>query len=482
MKTDSRDLVDELLINSESEWLEFKVGVSDSEVIGELCSALSNGAALVGRDGGYVVWGVDDKSRRIVGTSFNPETAKRGNQDLRIYLAKMLDPCPLLEFKEVAHPQGRVVLLEVSAAVGVPTAFRNTSYIRIGSANSNLRQHRQVHEKLIARLGKFNWEEAAAEEHLEQDQVLELLDWEKYFKRIKKPKPTTPEEICDRLESEALIRKNDAGKWDITNLGAILFAKSLSNFGISMARKGIRLVVYRGDGKTSEVKDKRDGEKGYVLDFDDILDRVYDHVHVREKIDNLYREDSPDFSWRAIRELLVNALIHQDFHIAGAGPQIYMFRNRLQIDNPGESLVPPERMIDSSPRSRNQNLANLMRRMDFCEERGSGVDIVIKESYKFPPPEFRVGNDSTQVILHGPRDFRQITKVERVRACYQHAVIMYLEDKKMTNATLRDRFGLSGNGSSSAFASGVIRDAVNEEWIKPLDLDHPRSGYVPIWA
>ena len=348
--------------------------------------------------------------------------------------------------------------------------------------NSESERHRQVHEGLIARLGKSNWEDAVAKEHLEQDQVLELLDWEKYFQRTKNPKPIASEEILERLETESLIRKNDAGKWNITNLGAILFARNLSNFGVLMARKGVRLAVYRGDGKTSEVKDKRDGEKGYVLDCDDILDRIYDHVHVREKINDLYREDIPDFSRRAIRELLVNALIHQDFRITGADPQIYMFRNRLQIDNPGESLVAPERMIDSSPRSRNPKLANLMCRMDFCEERGSGVDIVIKESYKFPPPEFRVENDSTQVILHGPRDFRQITKVERVRACYQHAVIMHLDGGRMTNATLRDRFGLSGSGSSSVFASGVIRDAVHEGWIKSLDPGHPRSGYVPIWA
>lgn len=196
--------------------------------------------------------------------------------------------------------------------------------------------------------------------------MLELLDWERYFRRIKKPEPTTSEEICERLEAEALIRKNDADKWDVTNLGAVLFARSLSNFGTSIARKGIRLVVYRGDGKTSEVRDKKDGEKGYVLDFDDILDRIYDHVHVREKIKGSYKEDSPDFPRRSTRELLVNALIHQDFHITGAGPQIYVFRNRLQIDNPEESLIAPERMIDLSPRSRNQQVSIFDKSYGVC--------------------------------------------------------------------------------------------------------------------
>ena len=91
-----------------------------------------------------------------MGTSFDPETVKHGNQYLPIYLAKMLDPCPLLEFKKIMHLQGRIVFLIVSVAKGVPTAFQDISYVRIGSAVSNLRQHRQVHEKLITRLGKFN--------------------------------------------------------------------------------------------------------------------------------------------------------------------------------------------------------------------------------------------------------------------------------------------------------------------------------------
>ena len=62
------DLVNELLGNDESEWLEFKKGNEDPEMIGKLCSALSNGARLVGRDKGYIVWGVDDETRRISST------------------------------------------------------------------------------------------------------------------------------------------------------------------------------------------------------------------------------------------------------------------------------------------------------------------------------------------------------------------------------------------------------------------------------
>ena len=477
------DLVNELLGNDESEWLEFKKGGEDPEVIGKLCSALSNGARLTDRDRGYVVWGVDDATRRIVGTSFDPKTKIKGNQSLRPWLLSMLNPRPLVEFRKIAHPRGDVVLLEVSAAVDVPTAYHGTAYVRIGSATQELQSNIQLHKKLNIHLGELNWEEALAKEHLEQEEVLDLLGWEKYFEYMKLPKPKTAAEICERLEAERLIRKNDAGKWDVTKLGAILFAGKLSKFGASMERKGIRLAIYNGRGKPSGVKDKMDGERGYVLDFDNILERINLHNPVREEISDSRRKDIPRFPKPAIRELLVNALVHQDFRITGAGPLIHVFSDKLEIDNPGASLVPPNRMIDHSPLTRNNMLGALMRRMDFCEERGSGLDMVIKEveSCKFPPPDFRVSGDSTQVILYGPRDFKDMTSDERLRACYQHAVIMYLGEGKMTNSTLRTRLGLPNSNSGPTYASNVIKSALDKGLIRHFDPSHPRSGYVPDW-
>ena len=477
------DLINELLGNDESEWLEFKKGSEDPKMIGKLCSALSNGARLVGRDKGYVVWGVDDETRQISGTSFNPETKKQENQSLYPWLLSMLEPRPSIEFKKITHPQGNVVLLEVSAAVDLPTAYRRIAYIRVGSVTQALQSNRQLYKKLITYLAEPDWEKAAAKEHLEQDQVFDLLDWGKYFECMKEPKPTNAVAICEKLEAEKLIRKNDAGKWDITKLGAVLFARKLSMFGSSMERKGIRLAIYNGRDKPSGVKDKMDGERGYVLDFDNILERINLHNPVKEERGYPYRKDIPRFPKPAIRELLVNALIHQDFHITGASPFIHMFIDKLEIDNPGASLVPSNRMIDLPPRTRNGRLGALMRRMDFCEEQGSGLDMVVREVefYKSPPPEFRVNEDSTQVILYGPRSFGDMTSMERLRACYQHAVIMHLRGGKMTNATLRTRLGLPPSNSGITYTSNIIRSALDNELIRHFDPRHPRSGYVPNW-
>jgi len=139
-------------------------------------------------------------------------------------------------------------------------------------------------------------------------------------------------------------------------------------------------------------------------------------------------------------------------------------------------------MIDYPPRSRNEALAALMRRMKLCEEQGSGLDKVIisAELYQLPPPKFQVEESSMQVILYAPRSFANMSIDERRRACYQHAVIKYLSGERMKNATLCERFGIESK--NAAQASKVINDAIRAELIQVADPEHPRAGYIPVWA
>ena len=92
----------------------------------------------------------------------------------------------------------------------------------------------------------------------------------------------------------------------------------------------------------------------------------------------------------AVRELVANALIHQDFFVTGAGPMVEIFDDRIEITNPGEPLVDTQRFVDTPPRSRNEALASLMRRFRICEERGSGIDKVVLqvELFQLPAPLF----------------------------------------------------------------------------------------------
>jgi predicted HTH transcriptional regulator len=159
-----------------------------------------------------------------------------------------------------------------------------------------------------------------------------------------------------------------------------------------------------------------------------------------------------------------------------------MFSDRLEITNPGQPLVQPERFLDFPPRSRNEALASLMRRMRLCEEQGTGIDkvIVAVELHQLPPPDFRVEGDTVRAVLYAPRRFAEMTPQERMRACYQHAALKYVCGQRMKNASLSERLGI--DPQNAAQASVVIRQALKAGLIRSADPAHPRAGYVPFWA
>ncbi|MFY9621714.1 MAG: ATP-binding protein [Pyrinomonadaceae bacterium] len=188
---------------------------------------------------------------------------------------------------------------------------------------------------------------------------------------------------------------------------------------------------------------------------------------------------------RAIRELVANAMIHQDFGISGTGPMVEIFDDRLEISNPGIPLIDPLRFIDHAPRSRNEILADLMRRLGICEERGSGFDKVVFEAevFQLPAPDIRLDSTHTRVILFAHQKLSEMDRKDKVRSCYQHCALLYVSNKRMTNSTLRSRFNISEE--EYFVASRIIRDTLNARLIKPEDPEsksRKHARYVPFWA
>jgi len=443
---------------------------------------LSNSARIEGRDCAYLVWGIDDETHAILGTDFNPDTKKIGGQVLALWLANSLQPSIAFSFRIVLHPAGRLVLLEIPAATGAPVAFNSVPYIRIGSATPKLTEYPQRYQQLIERLQPYRWEQGIARQYATGNEVLDLLDYSQYFRLTKQPLPDNRSGIFDKLEGDRLIVRDVGERWNITNLGAILFATRLGDFDAPLARKAVRFVAYGGRNRAATVTHRHDGQKGYAIGFEGLVSYLNDLLPKNEHIGSALREAHPLFPELAIRELVANALIHQDMTVSGAGPQIELFADRIEISNPGVPLVKPERMIDLPPRSRNEALAALMRRMGICEEQGSGLDKVLEqvELFQLPPPLFRAEESSTQVVLYAPRSFADMTPEERVRACYFHAVLRFLSGDKMKNASLCTRLGIAPK--NAAQASAVITKALDAGLIRIADPDHPRAGYVPHWA
>lgn len=484
LKQQERDiaLIDDLLSSdTEQNVLEFKHNNENPETIGTLCSALSNTACIEQKDFAYVIWGIDDDSGEVVGTCFDPDKKTIGNQVFNLWLMQRLRPRIAINFKKINHSKGKLVLLEIPAAHTTPVEYNKSAYIRIGSGTPRLSDFPEHFAKLISNLQSYNWEKAIAKSFVSADDVLKLLSYPSYFKLTKQILPENKSGILDKLEADNLIKPDVGGKWNVTNLGAILFADNLDDFDIAISRKGIRFVSYDGDNRSESVNRRIDGKKGYAEAFIGVITYINELLPVNEYIKTL-REPQLIFPEIAIREIIANALIHQDMTISGTGPLIELFNRRLEITNPGRSLVNKDRMIDLPPRSRNEALAALMRRMNMCEEQGTGLDKVIisVEINQLPPPEFQELAASMRVVLHAPRSFSEMTVDERTRACYQHSIIKYIQGEKMKNSSLCIRFGIEKQ--NAAQASLVIKSALEKKLIKAADSDHPRAGYTPFWA
>ncbi len=163
---------------------------------------------------------------------------------------------------------------------------------------------------------------------------------------------------------------------------------------------------------------------------------------------------------------------------------VEIFDDRMEITNPGSPLMDTLRFIDIPPKSRNEDLAAFMRRIEICEERGSGIDKVIEsvEHLILPPPDFINYDSSTKAILYAQKDFSDMDWEERVRACYQHACLCSVSNQVMTNASLRVRFGL--NETDSSTVSRIIQETLKRDLIKPADPDsHSKrhAKYIPFW-
>lgn len=487
MSTTASDYLTSLLLELcnqpvETPWLEFKENNASPEEIGEYLSALSNAAALHEKAHAYLIWGVNDATHEIVGTNFQPFLAKKGNEALENWLLRLLSPRLHFHFRELTHEGKRVVMLEILRASGRPTQFSGVEYIRVGSYRQKLKNHPQLEQELWRVFDTTPFEELVALPHVDEASILTLLDYPAYFELLGIPLPEDRSKILARLQEDYLIADDTAGHWDIKNLGAILFARNLDDFR-PLARKAVRVIVYEGKGRLKTLREQV-VRKGYAAGFTGLIDYIRALLPRSESVGSALRREVPIYPEEAIRELIPNALIHQDFSVTGSGPMIEIFADRMEITNPGEPLVKTDRFLDSPPRSRNETLASFMRRAGMCEERGSGVDKIVAatERYQLPAPLFEKPDGFTRAILFAHKPLRAMSRGERIHACYLHACLRYVERDFMTNSSLRARFGIAEQ--NSAVASRITREAIEDNFVKPFDPKQGRkyARYIPYWA
>jgi ATP-dependent DNA helicase RecG len=454
---------------SEHQNLEFKQAQTqyDNRKLYKYCVALAN------EGGGHLLLGIEDHPpRKVVGTAaFN---------DPIDMAAKMFNVLGFrVDIEEVLHPDGRVLVFHIPGRPrGTAFNFEGAYLMRAGEELVPMSEDRL---RGIFAEGQPDWLSQPALTGCDDDKVVQLLDTQSYFDLIHRPYPVDRAGVLERFEIEKLIDRQGGG-WSITNLGAILFAKKLDEFD-RVARKAPRVMVYEGAGKL-KTKTDTTGTKGYAVGFQGLVEFINRLVPSNEIIEHALRREVKMFPEIAVRELVANALIHQDFTESGTSVMIELYNDRMEISNPGKPFIPPDRFIDEY-QSRNERLADLMRRLGICEEKGSGIDKVIQavEAFQLPAPDFRVGERRTTVVVFAHLEIDQMDRNNRIRACYQHCCLRYVMNEQMTNQSLRERFKLADD--KSATVSQIIAATVGAGKIKLAQAAQksPRfRRYIPFWA
>ncbi len=460
--------------------LDWKAALSpDKKRLTEHLSAFAN---LPG--GGYLVFGVDGTGKPV-GVS-QAEIEKVTNQ-LANLGREALEPRLALDHGVETHAGARLLFIHIPEATVKPVHLRGKgledAFIRSGGTTRGA--SRQEIGTLMLHSRTPRWEELHASVLFPEEELGDKLNAVPILKMLERPPISTDGELLEWMSGERFISREPAGGGYVTNLGAIAAARKLAEFP-DLSRKAVRVVVYDGLNK-AKTRQEQEGTKGYAISFQGLLEFVMSLLPQSEVIQQALRVKRTVYPEIALREIIANALIHQDFSITGTGPLIEIYDDRIEISNPG-GLLPSkrlDRLIGTQPESRNELLARAFRRYKICEERGSGL---LKaglevELYGLPPLKFEAGQTYFKVTLYCPRTFAQMSPEERLNACYQHAVLKHFSDSVMTNQSLRERLKMSERQRSGV--SVLIQEAIDRKLIKPADPENKSrkfAEYVPAWA
>ncbi|MEN8220976.1 MAG: ATP-binding protein [Pseudomonadota bacterium] len=463
------DELKKLLQSSENEHIEYKEAKTQYDVkkLMKYCVAFAN------EGGGQLVLGVNDQ-RKIIGS--------QAFKDIGEIKSKILEKLHIrVDIDELHDGEKRVLVLNIPARPrGTALHFDGAYFMRSGEDLVPMSPDQL--QRIFAE-GKPVFEHQLAIENLSGDDVVSLLDVQSYFDLINIPLPKTQQAILDRFSREKIVIKENE-LYSITNLGAILFAKNLNHFE-TLARKAVRLIVYDGNSKIYTKLDIT-GVKGYAVAFKFLIQYIIGQIKTHEVIEKALRKQVYQYPELAIRELVANALIHQDFESRGNNVMIEIYDNRIEISNPGKPIITVDRFIDEY-QSRNEKLADLMRRLHICEEKGSGIDkaLIQIEADKLPALDIREGETRTTVSMQARKAFSDMNKSERIQACYQHCCLKYVMSEMMTNQSFRERLGISDAKTDREAVSRTIAATLEKNMIRLNDPENSSkryAKYVPYWS
>ncbi len=433
--------------------------------------------------GGFLVFGITPEGR-LVGVSQIQSEQIIGK--LANIARDGLEPPLQIDHALIEYGGQHLLFIRIPESFQKPIQIKGKSIEEsfVRSGGQTRRMSRQEIGQAILNSRSSRYEELDAFISEDPSEILAKLDYSALYALQKKSVPSNERLLIEDLRNQKII-KQEGKKLAITNLGVLVCAKNVADFR-GHERRGVRVVFYKG---TSRIEAEREipGKKGYAIGFGNLVQIILSRLPTSEVIKEALRTSVSIYPEVTIRELLANALIHQDFGISGMNPMVEVFSDRMEITNPGKllSTVSVDRIIDTTPESRNELFARFMRQLGICEERGSGIDRAIEaiEVFGLPPLEFREDEHSFKAIIYTPKKYNKMTQEERIRACYQHCCLKFMCNERMTNASLRKRLSIAE--SNYPMISKIIKDSIAGGKIKPQDPEMKAKKhlqYIPYWA
>lgn len=431
--------------------------------------------------GGFLVYGVNDDATMFSVTKEQSDTVIKTLGNIAL---NNLSQSVQIQHNTIEYEGNALLFIYIPEQTEKPVYLRGKtiydSYRR--SAGQTVKMSKEAVKFMISAAHGIPYEFQIAMKNLSTDEVLRLLDYKQFYELLDKNAPKSTDTILSNLQDYKFVVQ-DGDVWNITNLGAILFANNFTQFDYLNA-KTVRILRYVGTNNLVLEKEHTE-TRGYAAAFDDMVDYIMKSLPQEEIIKGAIRQNKTDYPRTAIREFLANCLVHQDFAITGTDVMVEIFTDRIVMTNPGSPLTDVNRFIDLPPRSRNEKLAQALLLLHICERRGSGVDRAIEalETTLMPPPKFTKGEYFTRVFIYGRQKLSAMGKQDKIRACYQHCCLLFENNIEMTNQAVRERFEISNK--SYPIASRIINDTMEAGLIKVADAENTSrkfASYIPFYA
>lgn len=356
------DILENLLtFKDEYEWFDFKENWFSKDEIGEYISAISNGAAFCGKEYGYIIWGVNDKTKEIVGTTVNFDRDIDG-EPYKHYLARKLQPSIAFETVNFDYKNERIVMLIIPAAKSTKTKYNGIDYIRIGSSKEKLARFPEYEIKLNSILmnGYPTIVNTSAPDYAQE------LTFEKLFLYY----AAKGIELRKETFEKTLKLKTKDNKYNI-------MAYILSD----QNDIPVRVSVFSGIDKSAPLFSVKEfGNTCIMYSMDKILEYgdAINIIQADERNRISERKDVPLFNYEAFHEAILNAFIHNKWLTLNA-PQISIFTNRIEILSHGGLAIDQDEsgFYSGSSLPVNEVLASIFLQLRISERSGRGVPKIV---------------------------------------------------------------------------------------------------------